>query len=183
MLVSTGEMFYNPYKEFKTSQLQRQPQGSPSDQQLSLATKRSNSNGFETAAKMAGAGLQGFGKFTATYFRGILVDIPYAAAEGFRRAPQLAGETPKDYGNVHDWKSGAVVGGKNFVGGMTSGLTGLFKHPAKGFLEEGPAGAMKGLGKGVMGLATHMPSGKRGCLSPPPNPCCSTDCCANFDHH
>ncbi|KAF7717345.1 Sterol 3-beta-glucosyltransferase [Penicillium ucsense] len=170
MLYSTGEMFYNPYKEYKASQIQRRSERNLSDQQSSSSTpsaRRSNSDPFDTAAKMAGAGLQGFGKFTATYFRGVIVDIPYAAAEGFRRAPQLAGEQPKEYGNVHDWKSGAVVGGKNFVGGMTTGITGMLKHPVKGFLEEGPAGAMKGLAKGAIGMATHMPSAGIGLVAYP----------------
>lgn len=109
---------------------------------------------------MVGATLQGFGKFSATYFRGVVVDIPHAAAEGFRRAPRLYGEEPKDYGTVHDWKSGAKVGGKNFVGGMTGGVTGLFTQPLKGAMEEGAAGAVKGFARGTMGLATKMPSGE-----------------------
>jgi hypothetical protein len=158
MLQSTGEMFYNPYKEFKKSRT-----GKLSDADSSGSTpsvNRSNSDAFETAANMAGATLQGFGKFSATYFRGVIVDIPHAAAEGFRRAPQLYGEKPKEYGTVHDWKSGAIVGGKNFVGGMTTGITGMIKHPIKGFIEEGREGAMKGLARGALGMATNMPSGK-----------------------
>lgn len=109
---------------------------------------------------MVGATLHGFGKFSANYFRGVVVDIPHAAAEGFRRAPQLYGEKPKDYGTVHDWKSGAKVGGKNFVGGMTGGVTGLITHPVKGAMEGGTRGAVKGLAKGTMGMATKMPSGE-----------------------
>lgn len=109
---------------------------------------------------MAGAGLKGVGKFYGTYLRGVIVDIPHAAAEGFRRAPQLYGEKPKDHGTVHDWKSGVAVGGKNFVGGMTGGVTGLITQPLKGLKEEGPAGAVKGAARGTLGLATKMPSGK-----------------------
>lgn len=163
MAKSTGEMFYNPYKEFKRS---RRPSEGPScntpgsNPPLSQPqATRSNSDPFETAGNMAGAGLKGFGKFSGTYLRGVIVDIPHAAAEGFRRAPQLHGETPKDYGTVHDWKSGIAVGGKNFVGGMTGGVTGLLTQPLKGFAENGKDGAMKGLAKGALGMATKMPSG------------------------
>lgn len=158
MLQSTGEMFYNPYKEYKKSRTPKPSEDDPSGSTPSL--NRSNSDAFQTAANMAGATLQGFGKFSATYFRGVIVDIPHAAAEGFRRAPQLYGEKPKEYGTVHDWKSGAIVGGKNFVGGMTTGVTGMIKHPLKGFIEEGREGAMRGLAKGALGMATNMPSGK-----------------------
>lgn len=109
---------------------------------------------------MAGAGLQGFGKFSSTYFRGVIVDIPHAAAEGFRRAPQLYGEKPKEYGTVQDWKSGIKVGGKNFVGGMSSGIADLIKHPLQGAIEGGKDGALRGLARGGLGAATKMPSGE-----------------------
>jgi hypothetical protein len=158
MLQSTGEMFYNPYKEYKKSRGGKASEGDSSGS--APPVNRSNSDPFQTAANMAGATLQGFGKFSATYFRGVIVDIPHAAAEGFRRAPQLYGEKPKEYGTVHDWKSGAIVGGKNFVGGMTTGVTGMVKHPLEGWIEEGREGAMKGLAKGALGMATNMPSGK-----------------------
>jgi hypothetical protein len=161
MLQSTGEMFYNPYKEYKKSQTAKLSEEAGDGSSGSTpSVNRSNSDPFQTAANMAGATLQGFGKFSATYFRGVIVDIPHAAAEGFRRAPQLYGEKPKEYGTVHDWKSGAIVGGKNFVGGMTTGVTGMIKHPLKGWIEEGPEGAKKGLIKGALGMATNMPSGK-----------------------
>ncbi|KAJ5884929.1 Sterol 3-beta-glucosyltransferase [Penicillium taxi] len=178
MLRSTGEMIYNPYKEFKRGRAIQSPEGSSrsaSNAGSSLGAINSFSDGkgsrpgakrtssgrqdpFETAGNMAEAGLQGFGKFCGTYFRGVIVDIPHAAAEGFRRAPQLYGEKPKDYGTVTDWKSGLEVGGKNFVGGMASGIAGLFTEPLKGALENGKDGALKGLQRAALGMATKMPS-------------------------
>ncbi|KAJ5520951.1 UDP-glucuronosyl/UDP-glucosyltransferase [Penicillium fimorum] len=110
---------------------------------------------------MAGATMKGFGKFTGSYFKGVVVDIPHAAAEGFRQVPRLYGETPKDYGTIQDWKSGAIVGGRNFVDGMTDGFTGLFTQPVNGAKEEGALGAVKGFAKGTIGLATKVPSGKQ----------------------
>lgn len=166
MAKSTGEMFYNPYKEFKRSRKPKPSESGTLEPTPSASSGGSNSlnrtrsDPFETAGNMAGAGLQGFGKFSATYFRGVVVDIPHAAAEGFRRAPQLYGEKPKDYGTVHDWKSGVKVGGKNFVGGMAGGVAGIIKEPLKGALEDGRDGALRGLARGTMGLATKMPSGE-----------------------
>lgn len=168
MAKSTGEMFYNPYKELKRS---RRPSEDPSTRSPSTSTQSTTSttvspiqsqsrDPFETAGNMAGAGLKGFGKFSGTYLRGVIVDIPHAAAEGFRRAPRLYGEKPKDYGTVHDWKSGVAVGGRNFVGGMTGGVAGMITHPLKGLAEEGTDGAIRGLAKGAMGMATKMPSGE-----------------------
>lgn len=122
---------------------------------------------------MAGAGLQGFGKFSGTYLRGVMVDIPHAAAEGFRRAPQLYGEKPKEYGHVSDWKSGIAVGGKNFVGGMAGGVAGMFTEPLKGALDGGKDGAIKGLTRGALGMATKMPSGEFRRFV------CATECNAN----
>lgn len=102
----------------------------------------------------------GFGKFTATYFKGVVVDIPYAAAEGFRQVPRLYGEQPKEYKAIKDWKTGAIYGGRNFVDGITDGFTDLFTQPVKGAQEEGVAGAAKGFMKGTLGFATKVPSGK-----------------------
>jgi hypothetical protein len=118
-------------------------------------------NGLLVAGSMLGATMKGFGKFTGSYFKGVIVDIPHATAEGFRQVPRLYGETPKDYGGVQDWKSGAIVGGRNFVDGMTDGFTGLFTQPVNGAKEEGALGAVKGFAKGTAGLATKVPSGKQ----------------------
>lgn len=192
MLQSTGEMFYNPYKEFKryrsensSKATSHDPSQSPSPAGPAIHSSTSLPNDqaqsqipqppitrvksdqgqdpFQAAGTMAGATLQGFGKFSASYFRGVVVDIPHAAAEGFRRAPRLYGEKPKDYGTVHDWKSGMKVGGRNFVGGMTGGVKGIITEPVKGAIEGGRRGAVKGLARGTMGMATKMPSGE--CIS------------------
>ncbi|KAJ5395019.1 uncharacterized protein N7487_009322 [Penicillium crustosum] len=124
-------------------------------------------SGLSIAGSMAGATMKGFGKFTGSYFKGVVVDIPHAAAEGFRQVPRLYGEKPKDYGAIQDWKSGAIVGGKNFVDGMTDGFTGLFTQPVNGAKEEGALGAVKGFAKGTIGLATKVPSAGIGLVAYP----------------
>ncbi|KAK5791027.1 hypothetical protein VI817_006336 [Penicillium citrinum] len=165
MAKSTGEMFYNPYKEFKRSRTLNDADGYSSQSGSKSSNNRQDS--FSTAGRMAGAGLQGFGKFSGTYLRGVIVDIPHAAAEGFRRAPQLYGEKPKEYGHVSDWKSGVKVGGKNFVGGMAGGVAGMITEPLKGAMDGGKDGAIKGLTRGALGMATKMPSAGIGLMAYP----------------
>ena len=45
-------------------------------------------------------------------FKGGMVDVPLALAEGFRNAPRLWGETVKEQEEITGWKSGAAVAGK-----------------------------------------------------------------------
>ena len=45
-------------------------------------------------------------------FKGGMVDVPLALAEGFRNAPRLWGETVKEQEEITDWKSGTAVAGK-----------------------------------------------------------------------
>ncbi|GKZ46011.1 hypothetical protein AbraIFM66951_008895 [Aspergillus brasiliensis] len=195
MLKSTGEMLYNPYKEYTSSRSLKPPISrtgsalstttmSPSSGSSSVLSETSrrpsepkrtetatnskpHKNALATAGNVVGASLKGFGKFTGAYFKGVIVDIPYAAAEGFRQVPRLYGDEPKQYGSVRDWKSGATMGGKNFVDGMTDGFKGLFTEPIKGAREEGALGAVKGFAKGTIGLATKVPSAGIGLVAYP----------------
>jgi hypothetical protein len=112
-----------------------------------------------TAVTVAAASASGVGDFFKAYTKGVLVDIPLAAAEGFRAVPKLYGEEVKDHGAINDWISGAKEGGKQFVIGISGGVTGLFTQPIQGAQEGGVLGAAKGLGKGVIGLHTKLASG------------------------
>ncbi|KAJ5993678.1 hypothetical protein N7451_009402 [Penicillium sp. IBT 35674x] len=174
MLKTSTGMLYEPLKELRRARTspaseRNQPTSGSSDNLSSLPSRSttyqsdndrptSPRSPFTTAGDMAGASLNSFGKFTTECFKGVLVDIPTAAADGFRHVSQVYGDKPKDYGTVTDWKSGAKVGSKNFVGGMTEGITGLIKHPWKGYREDGRQGALRGLAKGAIGLATKGPS-------------------------
>ncbi|KAJ6028447.1 hypothetical protein N7540_004023 [Penicillium herquei] len=175
MLKTSTGMIRAPYKELTRTASSpaadhRRPSTSrslstPNSQESRSATSqpgetrpRSPLSSSSTAGRMASASLNSFGQFTTGYFKGVLVDIPIAAADGFRRVSQVYGDKPKDYGTVSDWRSGAKVGGKNFVGGMKEGIVGLVKHPWRGFQEDGKDGALRGLAKGAAGLATKGPS-------------------------
>ncbi|OOF99228.1 glycosyltransferase family 1 protein [Aspergillus carbonarius ITEM 5010] len=195
MIKSTAAMLYDPYKEYTRGRSGKSPRAhterglspfspassSQSSKHLPEAERqpsglgatmtRANSDpsksSLSTAGSMVGASLKGFGKFTGAYFKGIVVDIPHAAAEGFRQVPRLYGEEPKDYGTVRDWKSGATMGGRNFVDGMTDGFKGFFTEPVKGAREDGALGAVKGFAKGTIGLATKVPSAGIGLVAYP----------------
>lgn len=93
-----------------------------------------------TAARMAGASAKSFGDLNLKGFKGLMVDIPLATAEGLRNVPALYGDKPRDHGTVTDWKSGALTGGKAFVYGVGEGLTDIFVEPYKGGKKEGALG-------------------------------------------
>lgn len=62
-----------------------------------------------TALKSVASGV---GSMAGVLTKGTLVDIPCAIAEGFRNAPRIYGEEPKDHGRVTGWQSGGVVAAK-----------------------------------------------------------------------
>ena len=45
-------------------------------------------------------------------FKGGMVDVPLALAEGFRNVPRLWGEKVEEQEEINGWKSGAAVAGK-----------------------------------------------------------------------
>ena len=49
-------------------------------------------------------------------FKGGMVDVPLALAEGFRNTPRLWGENVKEQEEITGWKSGAAVAGKVRIG-------------------------------------------------------------------
>ncbi|KAJ6034155.1 hypothetical protein N7499_003256 [Penicillium canescens] len=178
LLKSTTGMVANPYREYKrnhpdvssqdTALSDIQPLSSTSS--ISSSGQQSGKRGGKstsTAVSMAGTFLGGFGKFTGQYFKGVVVDVPHAVAEGFRQVPRLYGEEPKDYGTIDSWKSGAIFGGRNFVDGMTDGFKGLVTEPYQGAKEEGALGVVKGLVKGTIGFATKIPSAGLGLVAYP----------------
>lgn len=109
---------------------------------------------------MALASVSGVGDVLKTSRRGFLLNLPMATTEGLRNMPRLYGEEVPENERIKDWKSGAVVGAKNFMAGMAGGMTDLFVQPYIGATEQGVTGAAKGLAKGMAGVATKTLSGK-----------------------
>ncbi|KAJ4288029.1 hypothetical protein N0V90_012045 [Kalmusia sp. IMI 367209] len=112
----------------------------------------------DTALKITGKAItkfgKNFGKFNAHMFQGFVVDIPLAAAEGFRAVPKLYGEEVQSHGEVTGAASGLSVAGKSFVHGFADGISDFVTKPIQGAKEEGALGFAKGAGKGVIGLAS-----------------------------
>ena len=114
---------------------------------------------MSTAGAVATASASGVGGFFKSYGKGFYLDTPLAVTEGFRAVPRLYGETVPEHEPIHDWQSGARVGGRNFVTGISEGLADLFVLPYKG-RDEGVVGVAKGIGKGVLGMASKTASGR-----------------------
>lgn len=82
------------------------------------------------------------------------MDFTMNLSKGFRNAPKLYGdESVRKPEKVTDFKSGIRAAGKEFGYGMYDGITGLVTQPMKGAQKEGAAGFIKGIGKGIGGIA------------------------------
>ncbi|KAJ9490101.1 hypothetical protein VN97_g3169 [Penicillium thymicola] len=161
MLKAGGDIFYKPYKVYqdgRTSPLPS-PAGSentpsellpPGGSRSSIRKAQSKSDFTASremvpkkrgrGAAMASASTHASGKFLGKIASGFMVDIPLAAAEGFLVLPGLYGDKVPQYGNVKDWKSGAVAGVKSFGVGMGGAVADVIYQPYKGAREGGVAG-------------------------------------------
>lgn len=173
MLSATTGIFTRPVKEYQRHrqhqpipngadgpELSRPSSGSSHSQARSQSPTPSNHSSMKVAGKMALASASGVGDFFKAHGRGFFLNLPLATTEGLRNMPRLYGEEVPENERIKDWKSGALVGGKNFVAGMAGGMTDLFVQPYLGAREEGVTGAAKGLAKGMAGVATKTLSGK-----------------------
>ncbi|KAK7414351.1 hypothetical protein QQX98_006793 [Neonectria punicea] len=122
---------------------------------------------MSTAGAIASASASGVGGFFKSYGRGFYLDIPLAVTEGFRAVPALYGERVPEHEPVKDWQSGARVAGNNFVRGMSEGFSDLVVQPYKGGQEGGALGAAKGVGKGLLGMASKTASAAVGIVAYP----------------
>ncbi|KAF2629175.1 glycosyltransferase family 1 protein [Macroventuria anomochaeta] len=113
---ATTGMLCDPYKELKRTK--------------SEGTSNA-AHGAATAGRMTAAGAKGFGRLYGAIFKGAIVDIPLAAAEGLRAVPKLYGEEVRDHGQVTNIQSGFSKAGKNFAFGMVDGFNDLFVRPVQ----------------------------------------------------
>jgi len=105
------------------------------DLHTSQTARRNRSN---MAGAMVTASAVSLGNVFIGLSKGVLVDIPVAAADGIRAVPQLCNhQEVKDYGTVTGWKSGASVAGKTFAHGMYEGFTDIFVETYQGKKKEG----------------------------------------------
>jgi hypothetical protein len=112
------------------------------------------------AKAMALASVQASGKLVTKYLAGTLVDVPLAAAEGFRVLPGLYGDKVHEYDQVTDWKTGLKTGAKCFAIGMAESMGDFFYQPYKGVRDGGAIGLANGMFRGTFGVVAKMSHGK-----------------------
>ena len=117
-----------------------------------------------TAGQLAGASGMSIAMFAPKALKGMTVDFPLALTEGLKNVPRYYGDTPRDHGQVTGFKSGATVAGKTFAWGFIDGISDIVVKPYEGAQKEGMKGAAKGLGKGMMSMATKSGAGMFGLL-------------------
>lgn len=126
VIEAAGGIFYEPYKVYKSGRKTTSPSLEPDSgfsrdgiqnmadngKESSTGSVLPNPSEKNTAGAMAMASAKSLGKLSGKGIKGLAVDVPLAAAEGFRNVPTMYGEQVRNHGNVTDWKSGAIVGGK-----------------------------------------------------------------------
>lgn len=180
MLKASGNIIYKPYEVYRgdrrdSSSLVKSPEDlpelpSPGEGSSRLRKSRSTTylmevnkpevEGKGKARAMALASVQASGKLLGKFVSGTMVDVPLAAAEGFRMLPGLYGENIREPERVTDWKSGMLTGAKTFAIGMTESCVDPLYQPYKGARDGGPLGFAGGLVKGTVGMIAKMGHGK-----------------------
>lgn len=122
---------------------------------------------ISTTGAVARGVASGVGSFLHNFAKGNLIDMPLAFTEGMRNAPRLYGGQVTDHGPVTNWKSGLVVSGKTFGSGIAQGIAGVIHEPVRGAKQDGALGAVKGMGKGLLGLGTGVSSAAVGIVAYP----------------
>ncbi|KAM0651662.1 hypothetical protein ACHAO3_003521 [Verticillium nonalfalfae] len=175
MTGSITGMVTKPVDEYKAHQYRKEQErkrlaaASDTASVKSAATDRSASatKSPSLAGKMVGASAKSIGGIAPTALKGMVVDIPLALTEGLRAVPGHYGDKPRDNGQVTGFVSGAAVAGKTFAWGFADGLSDLVVQPYKGAKNEGALGAVKGVGKGIVGLTTKSGAGMFGLFAYP----------------
>lgn len=121
----------------------------------SLARKEKSM--FRTMASASG---RASGKLLGKTLSGAMIDVPLAAAEGFRVLPGLYGDNVHEQGVIKDWKSGAITGIKSFAIGIGESFIDPLYQPYKGARDGGIPGFGGGLLKGSFGSLAKMAHGK-----------------------
>lgn len=178
ILKAGGDIVYQPYKAYRSggienasisslSQAASPQQLSPVGSSLEDNSTLSQAGASELEKKgsqklrdvITASGLAG-GKFLGKCVSGVVVDVPLAAAEGFRVLPGLYGDKVYEHQKVKDWKSGAIAGVKGFAIGMGESAVDPLWQPFKGARDGGVRGFAGGMFKGTFGVIFKMTHGK-----------------------
>lgn len=88
------------------------------------------------------------------------MDVMLGLQRGFHNTSKLYGEEPRQVEKVTGFSSGLKVAGKEFGTGLYEGISGLITQPLKGAKEDGAGGFIKGVGKGIAGIALKPQAGR-----------------------
>jgi len=123
--------------------------------------KRTRQPAYASAAR-------GTGRLLLSPVKGLVVDIPLAAAEGMRALPQLYGDhSYSDRKPITGWKSGSMVGVKSFNDGIRQGASDIFSQTFALKKQEGAKGVAKGLGMGLVSLTAKTSAAAIGLIAYP----------------
>ncbi|KAK7721810.1 hypothetical protein SLS57_005159 [Botryosphaeria dothidea] len=81
------------------------------------------------------------------------MDVMLGLQRGFHNTSKLYGEEPRQVEKVTGFSSGLKVAGKEFGTGLYEGISGIITQPLKGAKEDGAGGFIKGVGRGIAGIA------------------------------
>ncbi|KAK7520486.1 uncharacterized protein IWZ02DRAFT_265520 [Phyllosticta citriasiana] len=81
------------------------------------------------------------------------MEVMMGLSKGFHNIPRLYGDEPRKVEKVTGFSSGLKVAGREFGQGLYEGFTGIVTEPYKGAKEDGVGGFVKGIGKGMVGIA------------------------------
>jgi hypothetical protein len=129
------------------------------DSAISATNDAASGSKAYRAAELAAASLSSVPRLIGKMFKGFIVDLPLAAAEGMRSVPQLYGDKVEELEPITDWRSGGVAAGKNILA-STKGAADLWLQAKKGYEADGLEGLGKNIVKGVFGTAIKTGSGK-----------------------
>ena len=91
----------------------------------------------------------------------IPMDLSSSIAQGFHNAPRLYGDhTVRASENITGFQSGIKAAGKDLALGFYDGISGFVTQPIRGAKENGVAGLLSGVVKGVGGLVLKPAAGK-----------------------
>ncbi|KAG6356330.1 hypothetical protein INS49_015718 [Diaporthe citri] len=122
---------------------------------------------MSTSTTVALGVASGVGSFFHNFAKGNLIDMLLAFTEGMRNAPRLYGGKVANHGPATGWKSGFVESGKNFGTGIGQGVAGVVQEPVRGAQQDGAVGAIKGIGRGLLGLGTGVSAAAMGIVAYP----------------
>ena len=170
VLTELNGIWYNPYKINKQYKLdQAALDGAKSDDTINIDREITSTssislttNGLDSTRptrRMIGAVAIALPRLTGAFFKGIYFDIPLAMTEGLRNCPKIYGDEVKPHRAITDWRSGAIVGGKEAIKGIGTGLIDLYVQPKKGYEENGVLGASLGVLKGAVGTPMKVGAG------------------------